>query len=355
MATYTVYKRQNKNGFSWQYDIKDKSFKNGKKRKSGFKTKGEAVHAAQKIIQDLNNGNFMDDITFEEYYEKWLKANNKEKLSTKQSYWYRRSKALFIAHFGADMVMSRVTRSEYQLFINNYADGRTTSSVKKVHNCISGCFKDALYDGYVKKDPTYKIKYIGTTPAQKEDEKFMTIDQYIAVKDYLKTKHELSYIILFLLAITGARFSEINRMTYDDLNYSTGVIHIPGTKTENADRYVEVSNKDVLLIKEHLLMSPRRTDGKLFNLSHTAVNKAFKNIKKKFKIPEYITPYALRHTHASFLISKGIPIEYISKRLGHANIHMTLTIYTHLLDEHKKEQGQKVRELFSDTDLTLTQ
>ena len=59
------------------------------------------------------------------------------------------------------------------------------------------------------------------------------------------------------------------------------------------------------------------------------------------------TPYSLRHTHTSYLLSKGIPIEYISKRLGHATISQTLDTYSHLLEEHKKEQGQRVRELFS--------
>ncbi|MWU86075.1 site-specific integrase, partial [Staphylococcus aureus] len=46
-------------------------------------------------------------------------------------------------------------------------------------------------------------------------------------------------------------------------------------------------------------------------------------------------------------LSKGIPIEYISKRLGHSTISQTLNTYSHLLEEHKKEQGQRVRELFS--------
>lgn len=60
-----------------------------------------------------------------------------------------------------------------------------------------------------------------------------------------------------------------------------------------------------------------------------------------------IAPFALRHTHTCYLLSKSIPIEYISKRLGHANISITLVIRSHLLGEHKKEQGQRDRELFS--------
>lgn len=136
-------------------------------------------------------------------------------------------------------------------------------------------------------------------------------------------------------------------MTHNDLYYKPGLIHLPGTKTENADREIEVSDADLAHIKKASLTTLLRTDRKLFDLSHTAVSKVFNKAKARFKIDEDITPYALRHTHASYLISKGISIEYISKRLGHASISITLDVYTHLLDEHKKEQGQRVRELFS--------
>ena len=77
----------------------------------------------------------------------------------------------------------------------------------------------------------------------------------------------------------------------------------------------------------------------------------FRKAKGKFEIDNEVTPYSLRHTHASYLLSKGIPIEYISKRLGHSNIGITLDVYTHLLDEHKKNKV-RVRELFLDTYLT---
>jgi integrase len=37
-----------------------------------------------------------------------------------------------------------------------------------------------------------------------------------------------------------------------------------------------------------------------------------------------------RHTHASKLLDKGIPIAAVSQRLGHANVAVTLSIYTHV-------------------------
>lgn len=176
----------------------------------------------------------------------------------------------------------------------------------------------------------------------------MTIKQYLDMIEYFKSRDEMSYIFLYILAITGARFSDVINMIELDLNEKEGIIHLRGTKTANADRFVEVTTKDVKHIKSKLSKLPRSFDGKLFKISHNAVAKAFNHAKEHIGLNDNsITPYALRHTHTSYLLSKGIPIEYISKRLGHYNISITLDTYSHLLDEHKKEQGQRVRELFS--------
>lgn len=48
---------------------------------------------------------------------------------------------------------------------------------------------------------------------------------------------------------------------------------------------------------------------------------------RKIKIHDF------RHSHATFLLSNGIPITVISKRLGHTDISMTLYVYSHLIPE----------------------
>lgn len=348
MASFTVTKRKNKTSTSWQYDVKHPSFKSGKKRKSGFKTKAEAVNAAQQLIRDLEDGSITKDRTFEDYYCEWLVIKNKKYVAKNQYYWYQRSLRLFNDYFGKDFLLKNLTRSEYQKFLNEYGKDRTDETVRKVNGCISPCLRDAVYDGYITKDPTYQVNIKGTKLAKSEDAKYMTIKQYLDMIEYFKSRDEQSYIFLFLLAITGARYSDAINMLDIDLNAKEGTIHLRGTKTSNADRIVEVTSKDINLIKAKLSRLPKRIDGRLFKLSHNAVQKAFNHAKKQIDlIDNEITPYSLRHTHTSYLLSKGIPIEYISKRLGHSSISITLDTYSHLLDEHKKEQGQRVRELFS--------
>lgn len=88
---------------------------------------------------------------FEDYYKEWLKLNGKYELSSKQQYWYEHSLDLFLKHFGEDIKIKDITRSEYQKFISNYANGRTSETVRKVNLYLSSCIKDAVYDGYIKK------------------------------------------------------------------------------------------------------------------------------------------------------------------------------------------------------------
>lgn len=349
MATFTVYKRTNKSGFSWQYDVKDPSFKNGKKRKAGFKTKADATNAALELIKQIDEDNNIDDQkTFTSYYNEWLELKNKQVVAAKQYYWYERSLKIFHEHFGENFLVSNIKRSEYQKMLNKYGKGRTTETVRKVHGCLSPCIKDAVYDGYLKKDPTYQVDVKGTKKAKNEENKYMTITQYLDMLEYFKSRDEQSYVFLYLLAITGGRYSDCIDMTFKDLNKAPGVIHLPGTKTSNAKRDVEVNISDISLLNKKISNLPRRIDGKLFSVSHNALKKSFNFTKKQIGLDnDEITPYSLRHTHTSFLLSKGIPIEYISKRLGHSSISITLDTYSHLLDEHKKEQGQRVRELFS--------
>ena len=49
-----------------------------------------------------------------------------------------------------------------------------------------------------------------------------------------------------------------------------------------------------------------------------------------------VSLHSLRHSHASILISEGVPIPVVSERLGHANQNITLAIYSHALPRDKR-------------------
>jgi integrase len=48
------------------------------------------------------------------------------------------------------------------------------------------------------------------------------------------------------------------------------------------------------------------------------------------------TPYNLRHTFASTVLAKGVPLTYVAKQLGHKRPTITLAYYAHWLDSGDK-------------------
>ena len=57
--------------------------------------------------------------------------------------------------------------------------------------------------------------------------------------------------------------------------------------------------------------------------------------------------HSMRHTHASQLLSRGVPIPTVSKRLGHANPSITLRLYAHALESDELIAAKRWDDAFS--------
>ena len=89
-------------------------------------------------------------------------------------------------------------------------------------------------------------------------------------------------------------------------------------------------------------------------LSRTRITNA-KEIAIKRSGVKRITIHDFRHSHASNLINEGINIVAVSRRLGHADVNMTLEVYTHLfkknddiLVDYLEESSQNLLNFFKD-------
>ena len=57
-------------------------------------------------------------------------------------------------------------------------------------------------------------------------------------------------------------------------------------------------------------------------------------------LPAEVRFHDLRHTAATLALKRGLPIQSVSKMLGHANPAMTLKRYAHVLDDMRDEAGR---------------
>jgi len=86
-----------------------------------------------------------------------------------------------------------------------------------------------------------------------------------------------------------------------------------------------------------------RHDGSKVNPS--AVTLAFRRIIKKAGLRD-IRIHDLRHTHATLMLKAGVHPKVVSERLGHANIGITLDIYSHVLPGLQEAAAEKFDRLF---------
>lgn len=358
----------------WRYRVSYKE--NGEyktKTQSGFRTKKEAEIAAAELEKKLHIGGDINagDQLFSEYMRNWFELYKKGKYSLEHERNIERSVKLVEEHFPGYKIKD-ITRDMYQSFLNTIGINLATDTVKKRHVYIRSCFKDAIQDGVITKDPTYKAVIKGQKSEKVEELKFLHFDEVkrlvLETKKDLKVKHISKYIILFAVA-TGARFSEIAGVTWDAVDLKNKTITInktwdfkdthdfSNTKNYASLRTITIDNDTVELLKDlrneqnkiAIQTGLRNTNNlcfinsKLELVSNNAVNKTLKNICKKIGVNE-ITCHSLRHTHASMLLYKGINIKYISRRLGHKDIVTTLQTYSHVLDEMEQKESRQVDE-----------
>jgi len=55
--------------------------------------------------------------------------------------------------------------------------------------------------------------------------------------------------------------------------------------------------------------------------------------------------HSLRHTHATLLLDSGVSPVDIAKRLGHADVSITLKIYSHAIEDNNRDLTEKMAKI----------
>ncbi|MEC5268236.1 site-specific integrase [Heyndrickxia coagulans] len=367
-------------GNGWRYRVSYKDAGKYKtKTKGGFRTKKECELAAAELEKKLHVG--MDisagDRLFSEYMRTWFELYQNGKHSPEHDRNIERSVKLVEEHFPG-VKMKELTREMYQKFINEISPKYATDTVKKRHTYIKACLQEAIQEGIIFKDPTYKVIIKGKKGTKNEELKYLNfseVQKLVAeTKKNLQPRYISRYVILFAIA-TGARFSEIMGMTWDCVDFKKRTITInktwdfkdtndfSDTKNYASKRTITIDTETVDMLqtlkseqnKKALQTGLRNKKNLVFVntkmqlVSNNAVNKTLRTLCKKVGVKE-ITCHGLRHTHASMLLYKGVNIKYISRRLGHKDIVTTLQTYSHVLDEMEQTESRVVddtmKELF---------
>lgn len=254
-----------------------------------------------------------------------------------------------IKNNGSDIPLNKINAN----YILNLLDDISNSNNNyNTHlSCIKSILKILYRLDYID-DIMFLDKIQKKKVAIKEEVKYLEqkeIDQILKeLEDYPYYKNIVEFLVN-----TGLRFGELLALTYDDVEDNILTISktvncdrgINSPKTKCSNRKISLNQKCMNILEEQkILKANRKIICKTYNDNNLIFPSSLGNyistshfryeLKKlvsiKFKL------HTLRHTHASLCIDKGIPVEYISKRLGHEDTKITQEIYI-----HKTEAAQR--------------
>jgi integrase len=133
--------------------------------------------------------------------------------------------------------------------------------------------------------------------------------------------------------LTGCRYGELTRMRVGDFNPQAGTITVRESKA-GKPRHVALADEGQALFDE-LSAGKKgadpifvRDDGRTWGKSHQ--QRPVEEASSRAKIDPPATFHVLRHTYASALAMRGVPMGVIAAQLGHADTRMTEKHYAHL-------------------------
>lgn len=169
--------------------------------------------------------------------------------------------------------------------------------------------------------------------------------------------------LLATAVFTGMRLSELLGLTWADVDFDAGVIHVrkqlalDGSrvepKTPEAVRDVDIMAALGTTLREHWLASDfKRPTQFVFstkvgtprdpgNVSKRTLAGAVKRAKLDGAGRPHLRFHDLRHTAASLLIAEGLDVVYVSRQLGHADPAITLKVYAKLFDRVRHAEKAK--------------
>lgn len=367
---------------------------NGRRRRQKTETLFPVTKAQAKLIlakreEAVAIGKFIvDDITVSTLFERFIQAKTVAQRAPKTIESYRSLYTRYIGPRFGDMTLGSLKQHHltdaYAEWLGAGKSGRALSarSVRHIHDLLRAMHNYALRKGLVHQNVATMVSE-DLPQAYKPDSVALTEEQLKALlacarmpTGWARRRGVVSAQSWFAPAVwfaayTGARRGETLALRWSDLNVDqrTAAIRRSLTETKAGVQFKEPKNGKhrTLVLSQSLIevllahRSAQGDDREVFGGSYHdddlvfaapdgspvlpwTFTASFRYLVERAKVP-YIRLHDLRDTHASLLGKHGVPLEVVSKRLGHATIGITAERYLHVYTERDAEAAAVFEQL----------
>ena len=221
--------------------------------------------------------------------------------------------------------------------------GNNENTVQKGLSVLRTYLHKALDKELVTKVVSIKVKNIeGNREFLTEDEIRSLIELYKKATLSDRLQKVLQYFLFG--CFSGLRYGDISTLKYSNIKGNFLNFIMEKTNRNHAIPVMDDFAMSLIPAKEN-----KPDNNLVFEMvSNQKYNVALKEIMTIAEIDKNITTHSARHTFATLSLSAGVPIEVVSKLLGHKDIKTTL-IYAKVLPQLKIQGMEKLSALINAT------
>lgn len=371
MASY-----REKNG-TWYFRISvpDKYGNVRQIERKGGKTREEAEAACNKLLAvvEYNRGLYLpENITVKTMLEQWLEEHVAPHLKPNTYAAYTTVINKIILPYIGDNKLAKLSPIVAQRFINEITPHYSKSTANMTLGVLRSAFRKAVvFYGYVNANPFTEVR-IPRTYKKRRQTRPLTPEQIEDALTHFKFKHTELYLAIMIAYHTGLRLGEVLGLTWRHIDLSSDMLTVEqimlvdGTlqdtpKTNSSNRIIPFDDAlhDALLAEYQRQEEKKQRVYYSYNphglvcvgvhgepASYYKCSQNFRNYVFNLYGSGYHF-HSIRHTHATILLENGEELEAVSKRLGHTDITITATIYSHVLDKRNQKMKGALNRIFA--------
>lgn len=360
------------------YDEKGKRIRRTKTVEANGKREADKLlKKFENEVLDTLHLNFTN-ISFVEFSDKWLETYAEMELEATTFQKYKTALEIIKEHF-KHMKLKNIKPFHINEFYNHERK-EMRGSLEAKHKVLLSIFKHAAEWQVIDKDknPMQSIKMPKSTNKQKKDfYRKHEIPKLFSLLEEYPLKHQL--IVKFAL-FGGLRRGEVAGIAADVIDFESNQIEIKRSLQQSTKglrlKDTKTEDRRIITLPEQFMKDLHNYYIKKLNLKKEMANlwKGFEDIngKEVFLLfsDEYGIPHRpdtltqfwnrfverhknelrrvrfhdLRHSSASLILSEGVNMKIVQKRLGHKDIQTTLNLYSHITEEDDK----KASDVFDD-------
>ena len=233
--------------------------------------------------------------------------------------------------------------NDFELFLRAERDCNNNSAVKYIKN-FGKIIRICIANGWINRDPflNYSSSFNEVTRVFLNEQEI----ERLFNKDFKNERlSQVRYIFLFS-CFTGLAYIDTQKLTQDNINIGLDGnkwIYTKRQKTKTTSN-IPLLSKAEEIIERYKGHPACLNSGRLLPvLSNQKMNAYLKEIADLCDINKELTYHIARHTFATTItLSNGVPIESVSKMLGHKNIKTTQH-YAKILDKKVSEDMSALR------------